>query len=165
MRQRLQTLLTGAPFDGESWRRLAGVVAGLSGNDRLGRIEEVEPYLTNALHYTNYSYKSLSWAVRAKVNVVLNQKNVVEAADISDLSPEALARLDRVVHCPLLAQTRILEVVCADLEIPRETCGTDFLFSDQVQNRLAEVVARGACVPEATLDLQDLLKKPVKIEF
>ena len=96
---------------------------------------------------------------------MLNQNNVVEAADISDLSPEELARLDRVVHCPLLAQTRILRVVCADLEIPRETCGTDFLFSDQVQNRLAEVVARGACVPEATLEVQDLLKKPVKMEF
>lgn len=165
VRQRLQTLLTGAPYDGESWRGLVGIVARLSGNDRLGPIEEVEPYHTNALHYTNYSHESLSWAVRAKVNVVLNQKNVVEAADISDLSPEELARLDRVVHCPLLAQTRILQVVCADLEIPRETCGTDFLFSDQVQNRLAEVVARGARVPEATLEVQDLLKKPVKMEF
>lgn len=162
MINRLQAVLKVVPTSPKLWSDLAGLT--LNARD-LDSIASAEPYFHNAIHYARYGTRQFSDAVRPKVEMVLDPRNYMHAADISGLTPEQLAKLDQIVNCPLLGQLSILGVVCQNTNTPANQCADGAVTNTVVIQRLRDRIALGACGPALGQSLETLYEKPAKVDF
>ena len=166
---RLQRLLTVVPYAAESWKLLGDLTqwdTPLVEVD-LALMERVEPYYINAVVYSNYDPDMVAALVEAKYWSIIDPTNILQSRDISGLGPEERQRLDKVVHCPMLRQMTILNIVCANHGIGLEQCGGFPASPEPILTQLRDVVAGGACTFEAELnrDPAALLYTPISIIF
>lgn len=162
MIKRLQTVLKVVPTSPELWADLAQLT--LQSND-LDSIARAEPYFHNAIYYARYGTTQFADAVRPKVEMVLDYKNYMHAADISGLTPEQLAKLDEIVNCPLAEQLSILGMVCQNTNTPANQCAEGAVTNEVVIKRLRDRIDSGACGPLFGQSLDTLYEKATKVDF
>ena len=165
--RRLKVFLHGAPYDGPGWLALArATLTGYPFTEvDLDRIAGAEPYFTNAIVYSNYSYDALKAVVEAKIPAVADKTAGGKPIDMSALSPEDRAKLDRIVNCPLVVEFRLLGAVCGANGISENDCGGFQGGPDILLKRLAEVHDSGSCKREFALTDRELGISPAKVDF
>ena len=167
IKERLRTLLKGAPYNDDAWRILGNIIAG-SPTEKTGaidRIDAAEPYFHNAIAYSNFTYSAVESALAPKQWAVVDMQNIMMPSDISALSKAERARLDHVVHCPMIWQMSMLEALCAHRSNgdDPEQCSQDRLFQPGAVMRMRQVVNEGSCISENVPDIEQFYKQPVKI--
>lgn len=166
---RLQHLLTRVPYSGLAWRALADLTSrdvpfGAVDLDMMAR---VEPYYINAVVYSNYDPDMLASLVWGKYWAIMDPTNILKTRDISGLSVTDRQRLDEVVHCPMLRQMTIMNVVCQKHGQDLADCSGFPTDPEMILNQLRDVVAQGSCHAEAELnsDPAALAYSPINITF
>ena len=163
---RLKTLLHGSPYNAQGWLDLARIsLMGYHDQVDLDRIASVEPFFTNAIVYSNYSYDAVKAIIWGKYFAVVDPTNNTKVIDMTGLSAEARVKLDRVVNCPLVQQMRILAAVCGAEGINQHDCGGFFGGPDVLMLRVVELHDSGSCTREFALTDGELAMRPAKIDF
>lgn len=159
---RLHATLKAVPTAPQLWIDLAKMT--LRWQD-LDSIAKAEPYFHNAIYYSRYGTDEFAEAARPKLQMVQDQSNLIQAADISGLTPEQLVKLDKIVNCPLAVQLSILRVVCQNTGTPENQCADGAATNDVVWDRLKARINAGACLKEFKQRLGDVYEKPVEVDF
>ena len=162
MIKRLQTVLKVVPTSPELWTDLAGLT--LQAQD-LDSIAHAEPYFHNAVYYSNYGVYELSESMRPKVHMVQDQSNYMQAQDISRLTPEQLAKLDEIVHCPLAAQLSIAAAVCQNTGTPENQCADGAVDNKVILDRLRTRLDTGICSAVLDAGVRDWYAAPAAVDF
>lgn len=159
---RLHAALKAVPTAPQLWIDLAEIT--LRWQD-LDSIAKAEPYFHNAIYYSRYGTDEFADAARPKLQMVQDQSNLIQAVDISGMTPEQLAKLDEIVNCPLAVQLSILRVVCQNTGTPENQCAEGAATNDVVWDRLNGRINAGACFKEFKQRLEDIYEKPAKVDF
>ncbi|WP_426032608.1 hypothetical protein [Cypionkella sp. TWP1-2-1b2] len=159
---RLQATLKLVPTAPELWLDITELTLRAQDLDSIAR---AEPYFHNAIHYSLYDVWALSQAVRPKVQIVQDQNNLMRAADISDFTPEQLAKLDEIVNCPLAKQLSFLRMICENRGTPENQCGNGAATDNVVWDRLKDRINAGVCEKEFSEAMQFTYEQPAKVDF
>lgn len=164
---RLKRLLTFSPYNWKAWRSLGQATLGdlPFHSDDLDRIAEAQPYFTNAIVYSNYGYWALTAAVDAKIGAVISPKGEPKAKDISGLLPDDRAKLDRIIHCPLVTEMRLLQAKCQKDGVNPHDCGSIVGGPRVLLGRLKQIEAQGSCSAEFGNWPWSTWLSPVKTDF
>ena len=160
--QHLHATLKAVPTAYKLWNDLAQITLQQGDLDSIAR---AEPYFHNAIHYSVYGSQSLSNAVRPKWMRVLDQSNILKAADISGLTPEQLAKLDAIVNCPLAMQLSVLQLVCDNAGTPESQCADGFVANEVIWDRLTQRVNAGVCPDTFLPHFEEQYLAPQKVDF
>ena len=160
--QHLHATLKAVPTAYKLWNDLAEFTLQQGDLDGIAR---AEPYFHNAIHYSVYGSQSLSNAVRPKWMRVLDQSNILKAADISGLTPEQLAKLDAIVNCPLAMQLSVLQLVCDNAGTPESQCADGFVANEVIWDRLTQRVNAGVCPDTFLPHFEEQYLAPQKVDF
>ena len=167
--RRLQHLLARVPYSGRAWRSLADLTSRdvPVGKVDLDMMARVEPYYINAVVYSNYDPDMLASLVWGKYWAIMDPTNILKTRDITGLSVADRQRLDEVVHCPMLRQMTIMNVVCHNHGQDLASCSGFPADPEMILNQLREVVFQGSCHAEAEInrDPAALAYSPIKITF
>lgn len=155
----LETLLAGNPYDGHAWLYLG--VAHLGARDLAG-IEAAAPYFHNALYYSNYNQRILETVIYTYLTKVTRDRYSKTPLDISALSPDELAEMDRVVYCPVAKLLVSAALTCTWNEVPLKSCALGFPESQEVFDRLMESDKRQECPTFHAGIEESVVKAPIE---
>lgn len=168
--------LNGTPIDAEDlWtRKIAALrlslnepkawsAVGLQMLDRsrpndLGDILQAEPYLTNAVAFSNHNGMHLARMLQPKLTLILEAKEAGGQAALELSHSGALL-------CPALRQSRLLLAVCGARKLDLGECAGLEHDTGAVKKLVAEWTAAEICPAEATAKIKDLIYAPVQVEI
>ncbi len=171
--RRLKRLVSKMPYSTDAWTSLgqmttadlwSGKIEPSVGGKEIDLIAEAEPYFTNAIVYSNYTYQSLNAAMAGKVWAVTDRVNLMYPTDPEGGTPDQNKRLEEVVYCPLIREVRITKYLCDQRVGTGRECGSDPLILPDVEVALKKVTDRGVCHQEATLPIEELAFSPVAVQ-
>ncbi len=157
-------MLSVAPYDGTAWLQLAQLT---SEDGSLAGIEAAQPYFENAVVYLNYRYDIVLAMPRVKLEKIVDPRNVLKARDISALSPEELAELIRIIHCPIIHDYVRLNLICMNLGRDGDSCADGAISTGSpLMERLFEMQKNGICLDAFQRSgAEDVLLSPVEVTF
>jgi hypothetical protein len=139
----------------------------VSDDGSLTGIEAAQPYFNNAVDYSNYRHDTVYAMLSTKLGIIRKPDNLMESRDISALSPEEMAELDRIINCPAITEHLRLQQVCNGLGREGWSCAEGQMGPDlPLAQRISNVVERGVCEAEIeSFRLEDLVLSPVEVTF
>lgn len=160
--QELKSVLKVVKTEPRLWSRLAKIMAADQGLDGLAA---AAPYYHNAIYYSQFDNKFLSEAINPKIQYVLSPENNSELTDLSGFSTAEMARLDELVHCPMVGQILIAETVCRHDGIPENQCGAGMTKNAKVMQRLLERSQGGHCPEYLKHDASGRYEAPMQVDL
>ncbi len=130
-----------------------------SATDELTGIEVAQPYMINAIAYSNHGQDALVQAFRMKFPLVFSAlANAQPPADVK--------RFHRVVQCPMVRELRLLLARCETEGLDFETCTNGLPYqASNMEGLVNDIRQAGVCKAETETDLTDLFYTPVPVEF
>lgn len=140
------------------WLELASTEA-YSAADELTGLEAAQPYMINAIAYSNHGQDALVQAFGMKFPLVFS-------ALANGQPPADVKRFHRVVQCPMVRELRLLLARCAAEGLEFETCTGGMPYqASNMEGFVNEIRQAGVCKTESTADLADLFYDPVPVDF
>lgn len=161
---RLKQLLTVAPYDGNAWLQLAQLI---SEDGSLAGIEAAQPYFENAVVYSNYRYDVVYSMLDTKLAIIRKPDNWMASRDISGLSSDELAELDRIINCPVITDHLRMQYVCMSARREGSSCANGQMDAESpLAERMSNIVERGVCKAEIeSYQPEELILSPVEVTF
>jgi len=145
-----------SPYDSSNWESAATF---LGRGNTIEKLSGYDPYLINAIFYSDHSMLSLRALMIKKTNGYQNYQRRVSTGEISPLPEE---ELHREVHCPAIRLARLMQAVC---DGRGQDCNEATGLSDSLDQIFSEVEAGDLCQYERNASTADLLYTPVQVDL
>ncbi len=160
--RRMQTLLRSIPHSWRGWLKLGELTAVARSPEALDLGNRA---FNNAMHLSGYSSEVLRLWVSYLAMPVMELRVKSGGDGSAGLTSKELAKRDRTLNCPLVAQTRFYLYACGVEGGSDAGCRQSISQSKYVFAQIDNVVARGACQTEAFAPLDQLLQPPTPVDF
>lgn len=147
-----------APFEPKAWAAVGTAMIERSAPSDLSDLTRAEPYLINAVAYSNHSANNLSLLLEPKLALVMQSAQSGGPAPNSEAWNEA-------VLCPMVRQARLLTAICNARELELGECSGLQTSEVQLTTMIEGITSAGLCETETSSPLRDIVYTPVKVEL
>ncbi|EBA12999.1 DUF4034 domain-containing protein [Roseobacter sp. CCS2] len=145
-----------SPYDSSNWESAATF---LGRGNTIESLSSYDPYLINAIVYSDHSMLSLRALMIKKTGGYRKYLQRVSTGNITPLPEE---ELHHVVHCPAIRLARLMQAVCDGRD---QDCNEAAGLSDSLDQIFSEVEAGDLCQYERNGSIADLLYTPVQVDL